>query len=86
MRPAIGVRRRDAASGRLGGEVATALAAARGPPAGLVERQVQVLVYAYYIGKQRSLVTLRGPGPEVAVVSAQCSAAAQELRRKHTRS
>ena len=28
----------------------------------LVERQVQVLVYVYYIGKQRTLVTVRGAG------------------------
>ena len=32
----------------------------------LVERRVQVLVYAYYIGKQRTLVTVRRAWPEVA--------------------
>ena len=80
MRPAIGGGRRDAASGRLGGEVATALAAARGPPAGLVERQVQVLVYAYYIGKQRTLVAAPRPVPEVAVASPE-----PHLPRRKTR-
>ena len=59
MRPAIGVRRRDAASGRLGGRGGSRWPPRAGHRRALVERQVQVLVYVYYTANQRTLGRLR---------------------------
>ena len=64
MRPAIGVRRRDAASGRLGGRGGSRWPPRAGHRRALVERQVQVLVYVYYTANQRTLVAALRPVPE----------------------
>jgi hypothetical protein len=89
MRPAIGVRRRDAASGRLGGRGGSRWPPRAGHRRALVERQVQVLVYVYYTANQRTLVAALRPVPEGSrggVASptprAQLAAAAQNTRTR----